>query len=81
MTTLRITLDDGRRAVLSTDHATLSYGVPVLLVDGAPLGAGEWLAGADGTPRRPVIQTPRRLTAEGRALLARAASAGYVVRA
>jgi hypothetical protein len=41
MTTLRITLDDGRRAVLSTDHATSSYGVPVLLVDGAPLGAGE----------------------------------------
>jgi hypothetical protein len=37
MATLRITLDAGRPAVLSTDHATSSYGLPVLLVDGAPI--------------------------------------------
>ena len=36
-----LTLPDGRRGILTTDHAQSCHGRPVLVVDGQAIGAGE----------------------------------------
>ncbi len=67
-----------RRAYLTTDHAASSYGVPVLLLDGEPLGPGDlapgtWIEPPDRgslTPRFEVTHWP---------IVDRARAAGYPV--
>jgi len=48
-----VTTADGLRATLTTEHATSSYGRPVVVIDGQAYGPGDWFNGRPILLRRP----------------------------
>ena len=90
-TTIEVVLeqdDQARRGILTTDHAASSYGLPVLVIDGTPLGSRD----ATGTVYAEVVMTkpgdpgtehdsgPRPALAWQLAIITAARRAGYMVR-
>jgi len=59
-----ITCNDGSEIVLTTEHSSSSYGVPVLLVDGEPFGPSDTFPShVEGSTAGDLIPSPSRLDA------------------
>ena len=50
LTSVPLTLPDGRDARITTEHAASSYGMPVLVIDGQAYGPGDILPNPPGDP-------------------------------